>query len=80
MPLANSKKGARAITKFQQEAVKPALAQLLHNEQVMQAKFRTVDDWCEAMAETVTSIGDEVTQHRYMTLWQRLRWIVRGEQ
>lgn len=67
MPLANSKKGARAISRFQEKAVKPALSQLLHNEQVAQAKILSL----EADAE-------EARAFRTMTFSQRVLWLIRG--
>ncbi|MDQ3171200.1 MAG: hypothetical protein M3Q55_13770 [Acidobacteriota bacterium] len=78
MPLANSKKGARAITQFQEKAVKPALAQLLHNEQIMQANFLAVDDRFASMLEAVAALEAKVSEHRQMTIWQRLVWLLRG--
>jgi hypothetical protein len=66
MPLANSKKGARAISKFQETAVKPALQQLLHNEQVAQRKIEALEA-AEAARASLTFMG-------------RLKWLVRGNQ
>lgn len=78
MPLANSKKGARAITQFQDKTVRPVLAQLLHNEQIMQANFLAVDDRFASMLESVAAVEAIVAAHRQMTLGQRLRWLLRG--
>lgn len=78
MPLANSKKGARAISRFQEEAVKPAIRQLLHNEQVTQKKLADLAGDVEYAHDRVTTARDTFNAFAQMTFLQRLSWLFRG--